>query len=336
MLYRKFIYRGTKKILIMQSVKKKIKSVYNISRDKLDRYYGEAKMNMRKGFLKQGHIVRYHNGEQGNEVIRTSLESPDPTMVARYGLYELKVVAGVLLNKPHLVENTFFNLCNNAGFFPPNLSLLDRFVDVYISATKQIDCFAVWNYRHGLWGEEQHVFGVSQENTKLIDIDALNFFKHDIPWTYGLKNKKILVIHPFTKTINLQYYNKRKELFSNPRTLPEFAGLESVTAVQSAAGAGTRFANWFDALESMKDEVSYIDFDIALIGAGAYGLPLAAHVKNMGKKAIHMGGVSQVLFGIKGKRWQSNYGYLFNSAWVHPDESETPQDAERVDGGCYW
>ena len=26
------------------------------------------------------------------------------------------------------------------------------------------------------------------------------------------------------------------------------------------------------------------------LGCGAYGFPLAAHVKRMGKKAIHMGG----------------------------------------------
>lgn len=44
-----------------------------------------------------------------------------------------------------------------------------------------------------------------------------------------------------------------------------------------------------------------IDYDICLIGCGAYGFPLAAHAKRKGKKAVHLGGALQLLFGIKGK-----------------------------------
>ena len=41
------------------------------------------------------------------------------------------------------------------------------------------------------------------------------------------------------------------------------------------------------------------NFDIALIGCGAYGFPLAAFVKGIGKKAVHIGGPLQLFFGIK-------------------------------------
>jgi len=40
-------------------------------------------------------------------------------------------------------------------------------------------------------------------------------------------------------------------------------------------------------------------FDIAIIGAGTYGLLLATYVKNPGQKSIHLGGAVQTLFGIK-------------------------------------
>lgn len=49
----------------------------------------------------------------------------------------------------------------------------------------------------------------------------------------------------------------------------------------------------------MKDEIDKRDYDIALIGCGAYGFPLAAHIKRSGKKAVHLGGALQLLFGIK-------------------------------------
>lgn len=51
-----------------------------------------------------------------------------------------------------------------------------------------------------------------------------------------------------------------------------------------------------------------VDYDIVLLGCGAYGFPLAAYAKRRGKQAIHMGGSLQLLFGIKGKRWEDqNY-----------------------------
>ena len=47
-------------------------------------------------------------------------------------------------------------------------------------------------------------------------------------------------------------------------------------------------------------------FDVAIIGCGAYGMPLGAMLKDAGKTVIHLGGVTQILFGIKGKRWDEN------------------------------
>ncbi|WP_274095727.1 hypothetical protein [Riemerella anatipestifer] len=40
---------------------------------------------------------------------------------------------------------------------------------------------------------------------------------------------------------------------------------------------------WFDALEDMKNKIDLVDFDVAIIGCGAYGLPLASYIKNKGK-----------------------------------------------------
>ena len=85
-----------------------------------------------------------------------------------------------------------------------------------------------------------------------------------------------------------------------------------------------------------------IDFDIAIIGCGAYGFPLAAKLKQAGKQAVHLGGATQLMFGIKGKRWEEDYnGYeyirkWFNDAWVYPSEQDKPQNADTVEGGCYW
>ena len=88
----------------------------------------------------------------------------------------------------------------------------------------------------------------------------------------------------------------------------------------------------------MKNQISNCDYDVAIIGCGAYGLPLAAHVKRMGKVGIHIGGATQILFGIKGKRWESipAVSKLINEHWVKPLPEETPSEFRNMEDGAYW
>jgi len=146
------------------------------------------------------------------------------------------------------------------------------------------------------------------------------------------------VIHPFENSIKAQY-PKRKEIWEKHPILPKFE-LKTLKAVQTLCGEeDERFETWFDALEYMFCEAMKIDFDVAIIGCGAYGFPLAAKLKAAGKQAIHLGGATQLMFGIKGYRWENNYpskiATFFNDAWIYPDASETPKNAKTVEKGCY-
>lgn len=85
--------------------------------------------------------------------------------------------------------------------------------------------------------------------------------------------------------------------------------------------------------------VARFGFDVALLGCGAYGMSLGAFIKrDLGLKAVHLGGVTQVLFGIKGGRYDSNpyYNRLYNDFWVRPNESERPSNFLQHEGGAYW
>jgi hypothetical protein len=161
-------------------------------------------------------------------------------------------------------------------------------------------------------------------------------YRHADPWSEALFKKRILVVHPFEDSIKKQHA-KRHLLFSDSRVLPDFE-LITLKAVQSIAGNTVPFADWFQALDWMRNEIEKIDFDIAIIGAGAYGFPLAAHVKRLGKKSIHLGGASQLLFGIKGNRWDKDptTSRFYNEHWVSPSASETPQNSHAVEKACYW
>ena len=66
---------------------------------------------------------------------------------------------------------------------------------------------------------------------------------------------------------------------------------------------------------------------------------LAAFLADNGKSVIHMGGSLQLLFGIRGKRWDEMelLKPYYSDAWIRPSESENLGGREKnVENGCYW
>ena len=81
--------------------------------------------------------------------------------------------------------------------------------------------------------------------------------------------------------------------------------------------------------------------NIALLGCGGYGLPLCNFIKmELGKSAIYIGGGLQLLFGVKGKRWENHpvIGKIIkdNGQFISPSGDEILHNNNRVEGGCYW
>lgn len=220
----------------------------------------------------------------------------------------------------------------NAGFFPPTTEKLTMFADLMQKSLQQVDILGSMSTND----EEFLVRMNVSDDAVLTNIGNLEPYYCENPWTKALAGKRVLVIYPFAETIKKQY-EKRKLLFNDPNILPDF-NLTVLRSVQSIAGTKTEFNDWFEALEHMYNEAMKIDFEIAIIGCGAYGFPLAAKLKEAGKQAIHLGGATQILFGIKGDRWEHipEVKKLFNDNWVRPSANEIPQQAKKVEGGCYW
>lgn len=79
---------------------------------------------------------------------------------------------------------------------------------------------------------------------------------------------------------------------------------------------------------------------MALLACGSYAVPLASKLKNAGKQAIIPGGMMQLMFGIKGARWEASRPdivAMYNDAWVRAGEGYRVKNADRmVDGAAYW
>ena len=272
--------------------------------------------------------------ERDTKEIVELLCSDKPCMISRFGSTELQTLSYIRFYPFSLPlhKRTFFNIQYASGFFPVTHANLKKFHSLYRDDVKQMDMLVGWRVEEFFF--KDWIGKKPQVRKSTLD----SFYAQEHPWTSALKGKKILVVHPFAETIVSQYTTRRDKLFSNKEVLPEFASLEVVKAVQSIAGNPVGFETWFDALDWMKTEIEKKDFDIALLGCGAYAMPLAAHIKRMGKKAVHMGGVLQFLFGIKSVRYEENpaTAQYINEYFVYPNEADKPKNANLVEGGCYW
>lgn len=278
------------------------------------------------------------NTKQGEDMIYQRLKDNEPFFIGRLGSTELETICDYLYFEHRNGENgmpysaNIKNMLSDwCGFFPKEDDLMDQFCELYLKDISKADIlWNIWNskFENKLYQEYCPEVPLVSFNNTAFPIDS------DAPWTRALEGKKILVIHPFEKSI-IQNYKIKDKLFENKNLMPDFQ-LITIKAVQTVADNKDQYSyqTWFDALHSMEEQIAGTDFDIALIGAGAYGFPLGAYVKKIGKKAIHLGGILQLFFGIRGKYYdQFNY---HNAYWTRPLEEEQPKGFKKVEAGRYW
>ena len=272
------------------------------------------------------------SGDCANQLIRAELEADRPLLISRIGNTEGRIVGENLFGGRRYGRLTRKQAHQNAGIFPVNEYLLSQFSDLYSDALSEVDLL-------GFWQTPYQARWLASLNYRplLAPLSALEPYFHSDPWTSALSGKRVLVVHPFAKSIAIQYQHKREFLFANPQLLPEF-DLEVLAPPQTLAPATAGYADWVEALNALVSQVLERHFDVALLGCGAYGMPLGAAIKRNGRQAIHLGGSLQLLFGIRGRRWDEMacFQQFFNDAWVRPSAAETPQRANSVDAGCYW
>lgn len=258
-------------------------------------------------------------------IIKNELNKDKPSLITRFGTVELDIMRQFVNRKSRKINYVCTdNMSTLAGFFPIDTYHLTRFSSEMLEILPDVDVLGI---RH--LDEEFEAIKMFMPKTKLIDIYSYEIHRYGKnPWTKALEGKRVLVISPFEATIREQY-KKRKSIHKSADFLPEFE-LKTLKAVQGFANSKENlpFKTWFEALDFMKEQINNIDFDIAVIGAGAYGMFLAHHCKLMGKKAIHSGGATQLIFGIAGQRWDECN--IYNEHWTRPIRDELPKGAEKV------
>jgi hypothetical protein len=271
---------------------------------------------------------------EGNKIIKEAINNNIPFIAGKMGAVEQQVMLYKLAERKW-DDSLRWHASNHAGITPPTDDILKLFSSLYEESLFNTDLLTIW-FPDNINSNEYAISYKYCPNAEFIGgLQALEPFYHPEPWSYALKGKKVLVVHPFEDSIKEQYAKKHL-LFQDQSILPDFE-LITLKTYQTHGGGNTDLP-WNICYHDMAEKINKIDFDVALIGCGAYGLPLCNVVKNMGKPAIHVGGGLQIMFGIKGNRWDNMpaVSKYYNEHWKRPYDSEKTKNHQVVEGSTYW
>ncbi len=231
------------------------------------------------------------------------------------------------------------------GVFPTNSEFLIEFANFYTRHIHSIDILGIFQA-----DQEKMIIQENKLNNRFIPYlytepdrslpsnEKNCYLKH-------FEDKKILFVSPFADLLKKR---ATKEIFENVWSKIEkkwfypcsFNSLEIPYSYFNSSKTHKRYLNSINLFDSIISRISTIDFDVAFIGAGALGLPIASFIKSKGRVAISLGGHLQVLFGIRGNRWNRDINWsskYMNEFWVDMPEKYYPENKSILtDDSAYW
>lgn len=286
-----------------------------------------------------------------NDYIASRIESGEPASIIRFGTETSEIIMDWHQQYVFFHPNTLHQLWNNAGIYctckknemvcDPCARLYGAFSFKAIETADALACFTHPNY-----DTQQEYFLERQPKLRKLHNRSLEPFYvlPEKPWTHALAGKRVLIVHPFTTSMQRQYAASQRSggmnahLFGGQPFWP--SGVEFVWFPTYNTVAGNiAHRNWFETCQVMCRRLAKERFDVALLGCGGYGLPLIHFIRNHLKRScIYVGGALQLFFGIKGSRWEMHQeiSQWINENWVRPRPDETPENARAVENGCYW
>lgn len=279
---------------------------------------------------------------QSNNKIIELIESNKPFYITRLGDQVSVISIQYIINKKVNTDllKKDYSLYNDGIYSKNDLSKIELFCKMYNKSVIESNYLASFE---NLYVENQNFyknnFNVNQIHSRVLEPFYL-LEQNVIPWTHYLKNKKILIINPFIKSFKKQLNNdfqifKDKRLFDKNQQFVFYKNYQTI--------AGNHIHNdWYETFNLMCEDIKNIDFDIALLGCGGYGLPLCHFIKTeLNKSAIYIGGGLQLLFGVFGNRWENTEFWKKiikenDCKFIRPCEDEICKNANNIENGCYW
>lgn len=297
------------------------------SRGRLEEWLGEREWRDAPDLLPRAEVGRE---------IRNAIETGTPFAAGKVGANEqvllrwaerMPIRAGLYV-RPMTFHNTRFSL-TNAGLRPRTEESYREFGAILRKSVAETDLMGVWR-----GAGERDLYRRCGFHGRIGSFFDLDPWFMDEPWSAAMAGKKVFAISPFLRLFKDQLA-AREKIWPGRGVLPEIrlAGYEFPYLIDPDSTL-----NWKDVWQDVLEAMKRAEPDVVLAGCGALGLPLVVEAKRMGAVGVHLGGMLQILFGVRGKRYDDadNYRELVNDAWIRPPESFRPARYQSVEDGCYW
>lgn len=235
--------------------------------------------------------------------------------------------------------------CRGSGIFPLTPTAIDAFAAFYATHLRHMDSLGLmrdltvledavlWHYAL----PARPILFQDQEPDRSVPADDTRCY---LP---GCAGKRVLLVAPFAHLLRQRATRETFEAVWS-RTGKHWFEPASVDSLEFPYGfepdTQARYGSAITLYDAVVAEMDRRAFDVALIAAGALGIPLASAAKARGRVGISLGGHLQVLFGVLGQRWRDDPEWqarYINAAWIDMPRSYRPAEYETVcDNGCYW
>ena len=226
-------------------------------------------------------------------------------------------------------EGIDFNLKNNTGFCGDNKDYLEWKND----------------YNRALMNADYHQHVLTCPSFSCVGdyLVKLNLYIPTIPYIENIEfwlsvfmniknsNKKLGIVSFFADEMKEQY-KKLSTLFPSKY---DFSGID-IEFIKTENTCGSETKSYSKTLKKIKNKINNSNCDIYILSCGLYGLPLCDFIKTKNKSSLYIGGLLQMLFGLKGKRWdnRSDMNKFYNKNWKEPESK--PNNWNKIENGCYW
>ena len=264
-----------------------------------------------------------------NKEIKYSIKTGHPFSFGKMGLVEANHVFRYLSNQDVVGQD----LLVNAGVYTPDLNSFRDWCKSYLNSVKELTGILGWcpgqldiKILESMKLPSPYVFDSFEELEP--------FTSGENGWHYSLKGKTVLCVSPFPDTVRAQ-----ARRYSSIWKGAEIGQIVTAKSPYPSPLTGQSPTPWDKKLKLITDQIDKLDFDFATVGCGGLSLMVCSHIKSMGKPCVHLGGGNQILYDIRGKRWDggfSKYDWYGTKHWIRPLEHEVPVGKNMVEGGCYW
>lgn len=285
--------------------------------------------------------------EENANYICSLFQSDLPFFIGRNGTIELQIIAKYIFKVP-MLQSEKRTLELNAGIFPGTQETLDSFCIDYMDSLKNVDVMAEGWYNHFKKVEKEILDDLNPNRKKILLRNLEPYYvKPSLRWTQYLSGKRVAIINSFAETCEQQTYMSKAIWPEYTETLlpSDTTWIPIQTYYSPSLAANNLNANWPLHINNYKDAVESIVkktldswAEVAIIGCGGMGMIIGSKLKDAGLQVVVMGGATQILFGIKGKRWENHevISTFFNDAWISPNPENIPSNYSLVENGCYW